>query len=120
MLQFLQEMTVTKESITIIRVVCATANLVGRFASGLFLVMPVLIAKCAANQGAGAANAGPTCFDTVKKYVTVRILYCGASCFFVLSVLLVALVGFSGGARWTGALMAIYILLGLSGGCLFS
>ena len=100
------------------RTAFAIGNFVGRFASGVFVVLPVFIAKCQRNKPEGQSGTG--CYDKVKKYLTVRVLYCGASGFFVLAALLLAIAGMSGGAGWSGPLVGVYILVGLSGGCMFS
>ena len=114
----MQEMQSPSELVFTSRTSFAIGNFVGRFASGLFVVMPVFIAKC--QRGKQGSSSGEGCYDKVKKYVTVHILYCGASAFFVLSALLLAIAGMSGGAGWSGPLVGVYILVGLSGGCLFS
>lgn len=64
------------------RTLFAIGNFIGRFASGLVVVMPVLLLKCK-KQNAPAtsspASSNTSCFGQLKKFITVRAVYCIAS-----------------------------------------
>ena len=121
---FTKEMKIKDGLVFTMQTVFAAGNFIGRFSSGLFVVMPVLIANCRRGKQGAAANteapSGTSCYDTLRKYLTVRVLYCGASAIFCVVLLLLTLVGLSGGQQWSVPLVIIYAVVGLSAGCLFS
>lgn len=94
--------------INIIRGFFGFGNFVGRFASGLVVIMPVLLAKYRTESQSVAKTSEtpskPSCFDHVKKCITVRFVYCMASAVLCTTFLLIALIGLgASGPSQTGS-----------------
>ena len=119
----------------------SVGNLIGRFGSGLFVVMPALIANCRRQQqkhanpeappAAGQSQysqaspaASTSCFATLQRILSVRVVYCAASGVVSICVLLLALVGLNGRggalAGWEPCLACVYAVMGFAAGCIFS
>ena len=113
---FLKDMKTRTELVFTMQTVFAAGNFTGRFASGLFVVMPVLMAKCRrGNPGHAAAS------QTKESSIpVVRIVYCCSSAIFCLAILMLTVAGLSGGPEWSWPLVFVYLVIGLSAGCLFS
>lgn len=115
-----------------LNIVYAIGNLVGRFGSGLFLVLPTLLTNYQRRReqqqqrppGALSPPEQTSCFAAVQRVLKVRVVYCTACGVVCVCVLLLALAGLycRGGALvgWELCLACVYVVMGFAAGCAFS